>query len=29
MRWHCPACDVRWHAYADRVELPAPDLAGV
>jgi hypothetical protein len=29
MRWHCPACEVRWYAYADRVELPAPDLAGV
>jgi hypothetical protein len=23
MRWYCPACDVRWFAYADRVEAPA------
>jgi rubredoxin len=27
LHWACPACDVRWVAYADRVEVPAPVLA--
>jgi hypothetical protein len=22
MHWFCPACEVRWVAYADRVEVP-------
>ena len=27
MHWFCSECDVRWRAYADRVELPAPAMA--
>jgi hypothetical protein len=27
MHWFCSDCDVRWYAYADRVELPAPAMA--
>jgi hypothetical protein len=27
MHWSCPDCDVRWYAYADRVEAPTPVLA--
>jgi hypothetical protein len=27
MRWFCADCEVRWHAYADRVELPVPAMA--
>jgi hypothetical protein len=27
MHWYCPGCEVRWYAYADRVETPAPLLA--
>jgi hypothetical protein len=27
MHWFCPDCDVRWYAYADRVEMPAPAMA--
>jgi hypothetical protein len=27
IRWFCPACDVHWTGYADRVELPAPVMA--
>jgi hypothetical protein len=27
MRWYCPEREVRWHAYADRVEMPAPVMA--
>jgi hypothetical protein len=23
MHWFCADCDVRWYAYADRVEAPA------
>jgi hypothetical protein len=26
MHWICSDCDVRWYAYADRVELPAPAM---
>ena len=26
MHWSCPDCDVRWYAYADRVEAPAPPV---
>jgi hypothetical protein len=26
IHWSCPDCDVRWYAYADRVEAPAPML---
>jgi hypothetical protein len=26
MHWYCPGCEVRWYAYADRVEAPAPLL---
>ena len=22
MHWFCPDCEVRWVAYADRVEVP-------
>jgi hypothetical protein len=22
MQWACPGCEVRWVAYADRVEVP-------
>ena len=28
MQWSCPDCDVRWVAYADRVEVPT-HLVGV
>jgi hypothetical protein len=24
MHWYCPECEVRWYAYADRVETPTP-----
>jgi hypothetical protein len=27
MKWSCPACEVRWVAYADRVEPPAQAIA--
>jgi hypothetical protein len=27
MHWSCSDCDVRWYAYADRVEMPAPAMA--
>lgn len=27
MHWFCPGCDVRWFAYADRVEMPTQALA--
>ena len=27
MHWFCSACDVRWCAYADRVETPVPAMA--
>ena len=27
MHWFCSECDVRWCAYADRVDLPAPAMA--
>jgi hypothetical protein len=27
MQWSCPDCDVRWVAYADRVETPTPVMA--
>jgi hypothetical protein len=23
IQWSCPGCDVRWLAYANRVELPS------
>jgi hypothetical protein len=25
--WSCSECDVRWYAYADRVELPTQAVA--
>ena len=27
LRWSCPACEVQWSAYADRVEVPEPVMA--
>jgi hypothetical protein len=27
MQWSCSDCEVRWVAYADRVEVPAQVLA--
>jgi hypothetical protein len=27
MHWFCSDCEVRWYAYADRVEMPAPAMA--
>jgi hypothetical protein len=29
MHWFCPGCEVRWVAYADRVEVPTSATAPV
>lgn len=26
MHWYCTGCEVRWYAYADRVEAPTAQL---